>query len=135
MAILGMRFNSLEARREKGKITHQIKVRPVPKVTGVKETDIPMLGKKALSLEFEFVAEYDPNIGNIKMSGEIFYITDNNDAVIKKWKSDKELSEDVKIEVHNHLYRTCLVKVVNLADDLQLPPPMPIPRLRPKAAK
>ena len=132
MAVLGIRFRSLEAKREGGKVSPQIKVNSVPKITGVKETNMPMFDKKALSVDFDFVTEYAPNIGTITMSGEVFYVTDKNADVLKKWKSDKELPEDMRIEILNHLFRACLLKIANMADDLQLPPPMAIPRVKPK---
>lgn len=132
MTVLGMRYRSLEARREQGGAA-QIKVNSVPKITGVRETNVPMLKQKALSVDFDFVTEYDPKIGTIKLTGEIFYLTDRNAQIMKAWKSKKELPEDMRIEILNHLFRSCLVRIANLADDLQLPPPIGIPRVKPKA--
>lgn len=126
-----MRFSSLEARREQGGAT-QIRVNSVPKITEVKETSIPMLKQKSLSVGFDFVTEYDPKIGTIKLSGELYYVTDNHAQIVKAWNSKKELPEDMRVEVLNHLFRTCLTRVVSLADDLQLPPPMAVPRVKPK---
>ena len=135
MTVLGIRFKSLEAKREGGKVTPQIKVNSVPKITGVKETNMPMFNKKALSVDFDFVTEYSPKIGTITMSGEVFYVTDKNKEALKKWDSDKTLPEDMRIDILNHLFRACLLKIANLADDLQLPPPMAIPRVKPKEDK
>ena len=135
MTVLGIRFKSLEAKREGGKVTPQIKVNSVPKITGVKETNMPMFNKKALSVDFDFVTEYRPKIGTITMSGEVFYVTDKNKEALKKWDSDKTLPEDMRIDILNHLFRACLLKIANLADDLQLPPPMAIPRVKPKEDK
>jgi hypothetical protein len=42
------------------------------------------------------------------------------------------LPESVNIEVLNHLFRQCLLKAANMADDLQLPPPLAMPRVAPK---
>ncbi len=132
MPVLGLRFRSLEAKREQGGAPSQIKVNSVPKITGVRESNAHMLKQKTLSVDFDFVTEYSPNIGIIKMSGEVFYITDKNQEILKMWESKKELPEDIRIEILNHLFRTCLVRISNLADDLQLPPPMSIPRVKPK---
>jgi hypothetical protein len=38
----------------------------------------------------------------------------------------------MNVEVLNHLFRQCLLKISNLADDLQLPPPIQLPRVKPK---
>lgn len=133
MTVLGIRFSSLEAKRERGVRSAQIKVNSVPRITEVMETNVPSFKQKALSLGFDFVTAYDPDIGNIKISGEVIYLTENSAKVIRGWKSKKEIPEDMRIDVLNHLFRACLLKVANLADDLQLPPPMAIPRVKPKA--
>ena len=134
MSVIGIRFRSFEGRREGGKVTPQIKVNSVPKITGVKETSMPMLDKKTLSLDFDFVTDYDPNIGRIKLSGEVYYMAKDNKSVLKSWKDKKTVPDDIRIDVLNHLFRACLLKIANLADDLQLPAPMAIPRVKAKDA-
>jgi hypothetical protein len=91
------------------------------------------MGKKALSLEFEFTTKYNPDIGEIKMSGEVIYLSDKNAKVIKDWKAKKSLPENMNLEVLNYLFRACLIKISVLADDLQLPPAVQLPRVRPKS--
>lgn len=135
MSVIGIQFKSFEARREQGKVTPQIKVNSVPKITNVTERDLPMLQKKALAIDFDFITDYDPNIGQIKIAGEVFYVADDSKKVAKSWKDKKEVPEEVRVKVLNHLFRACLVKIANLADDLQLPPPMAIPRVKPKESK
>ena len=135
MAVIGLRFKSFEAKRAGGKVTPQIKVNSVPKITGVAETDLPMLDKKAISVEFDFLTNYDPDIGNIKMTGEVYYLAKDNKEVMKSWKDKKAVPEAMRVEVLNHLFRACLLKIANMADDLQLPPPMAIPRVKPKESK
>jgi hypothetical protein len=135
MPVLGIRIRGLEAKRESGRATSQIRVNSVPKITDVKETNVPMLNKKALSVDFDFLTEYSPSIGNIKMNGEVIYLADENAKILKGWKSKKELPEKIRVEVLNHLFRACLLKIANIADDLQLPPPIGIPRVKPKAAE
>ena len=132
MPVVGIKFRAFEGKREQGKVTPQIKVNSVPKITGAKEEDLPMLGKKALSVDFEFVTVYDPDIGTIKMFGEVYYVTDDNKKVLKAWKDKKDLPENIRVDILNHLFRACLLKIANMADDLQLPPPMAIPRVKPK---
>jgi hypothetical protein len=132
MTVLGIRFREISAKRQGGKVTPKIKVNSVPKITGVSEKELPMIARKTLSVDFDFVTEYDPDIGNIRMSGEVYYVTEKDKEVLKSWKSKKELPEDMRVDILNHLFRACLLKIANLADDLQLPAPMAIPRVKPK---
>lgn len=131
MPIIGLTFKSMEAKRDKGKVKGEIKVNSVPKITDVREVKVSNLGKKALALDFEFVTKYKPKIGEARIDGEIVYMAKKNKDILKKWKKKKKLPENISIEVLNHIFRRCLVKVANLTDDLQLPPPLQMPRVKP----
>ncbi len=135
MPVLGIKLKTLKAKRGDEKATSQIKVNSVPKITDVNETSMPMFGKKALSVDFDFVTDYTPNLGTIKMSGEVYFVADNTEELLKSWKDKSELPDAVRVEILNHLFRSCLLKVANMADDLQLPSPMAIPRVKPKEKK
>jgi len=133
MPIIGLTFNSMEAKRGKGAARGEIKVNSTPKINEVKEVTVATLNKKALDLSFEFVTKYDPDVAEIKIGGDLIFLAKSNAPVLKEWKKDKRLPETVSVEVLNHLFRRCLLKIANMADDLQLPPPIQIPRVRPKA--
>ena len=131
MPIVGLSFSTIEGRRKsipKG----EIKVNSSPKVTDIKEVDLASIGKNALSLDFQFMTEYQPDVGAIKVEGEMIYVADNNTKILAQWKKDKTLPEDTSVEVLNHLFRKCLLKVSEIAEDLQLPIPIQIPRVTAK---
>ena len=67
MPIVGFSLSSMEAKRT-AMPSGEIKINSSPKVMSMKEAEVASLGKNALSLEFEFVTEYDPNIGTIKLT-------------------------------------------------------------------
>ncbi|MEE9405823.1 MAG: hypothetical protein V3V26_00275 [Candidatus Aenigmarchaeota archaeon] len=134
MPIIGMNFRSMEAKRIKEGSTGEIKVNSTPKITGMKEINISSLNKKALSMSFEFSTKYDPQIAEIKIGGEIVYLAEKNGPILNQWKKKKSLPENVSVEILNHLFRKCLLKIAYMADDLQLPPPVQIPRVKPKEA-
>ena len=128
MPIVGLSFNSIEARRNslpKG----EIKVNSIPKITDIKEVDVAGIDKKALALNFEFLTEYHPEVGNIRVEGEMIYMSDSSARILAQWKKEKTLPEDASVEVLNQLFRKCLLKVSNIAEDLQLPIPIQIPRV------
>ena len=132
MPIIGMKLDSMEARREKVPEKGEIKVNSTPKITGVKQITLPAIDKKVLALNFDFVTTYSPDIGEVKISGELLYTADDIAKILKQWQAKKMLPEGTNVEVLNHLFRQCLLKVANIADDLQLPPPLAIPRVAPK---
>lgn len=132
MPVVGMKIDSVDAKRGKEVSMGQVRVNSTPKVTSVKEIDLKSLNKKALALGFEFTTKYEPEVAEIKIGGEVLYLSPKNAQILKKWKSKKALPDDVNVEVLNHLFRQCLLKVSNIADDLQLPPPIAMPVVRPK---
>ncbi|MCX6815167.1 MAG: hypothetical protein NTY20_05970 [Candidatus Aenigmarchaeota archaeon] len=132
MPIIGMKFDSMEAKREKMVDKGEIKVNSTPRITSAKLITLPSINKKALALNFDFVTTYSPDIGKVKISGELLYMSEENAKILKQWQTKKTLPEATNIEVLNHLFRQCLLKVANIADDLQLPPPLAIPRVAPK---
>lgn len=134
MAIVGLSFNSVEAKRDKEqRIRAEIKVNSVPRINDMKEVTISSLGdKKVLSMAFEFVTNYDPRVGEIKIGGDLLYMTEDNKKLLKQWSKEKKLPEKPSLEILNYLFRRCLLKVSNIAEDLQLPPPLPMPTIKPK---
>ncbi len=135
MAIIGLSFSSVEAKRDKGqRIGAEIKVNSVPRINDMKEVTLSTLGnKKVLSLAFEFVTTYNPRVGEIKIGGDLLYLADDNKKLLKQWEKEKKLPEKPSLEILNYLFRRCLLKVSNIAEDLQLPPPLPMPTIKPKA--
>jgi predicted transcriptional regulator len=59
-------------------------------------------------------------------------MAENNTKILAQWKKDKTLPEDASVEVLNQLFRKCLLKVSNIAEELQLPIPIQIPRVSAK---
>ena len=132
MPIIGMKLDSMEGKRGKIPARGEIKVNSTPRITAVKQIDLPSISKKALALNFDFTTTYSPEIGEIKITGELLFTSEKNPQILKQWQAKKMLPEEVNIEVLNHLFRQCLLKAANMADDLQLPPPLALPRVAPK---
>ncbi len=133
MPIIGLGLNSIEASKKNERVEQQeVKVNSTPHITDVKEVDLPNFSQKALSIEFDFLTVYDPALAKITIKGTVMYLSDNIKDVVTEWKKKKRLPEDMSMEVLNYLFRHCLLKSSVLADELQLPPPMPMPRITPK---
>ena len=132
MPVIALNFVGVKASRTQNPVKGEIKVNSTPKINQVKEVKLPNLGKEALSLEWEFVTEYAPDHGEIRLEGNILFVTDDIQEIVKKWKKEKTLPEDVSVPVLNHLFRKCLIKIAGLADELQLPPPMQLPLVKAK---
>lgn len=133
MPVVGLKFDSFDAKRNKDGFTGEMKINSSPRIKSLKEIDLNTIGKKAIALGFEFSTQYSPDVAEIKVNGEIIYVNEKQKAeMLKTWKKDKKLPDNVGIEVLNHLFRHCLLKVATIAEDLQLPPPLNFPVVKPK---
>jgi len=132
MPVIGLTFRSISATRSEKAPSGEIRINSTPKVNDIKEVSVATLKKKALAFQFEFVTRYDPDLAELKIEGELLYLADKNELILKQWKKKKTIPENVSVEILNHLFRRCLLKMAVLADDLQLPPPIQIPRVTTK---
>ncbi len=133
MPVIGLNLNSIQAKKQNVSTKQEIKVNSTPMITDVKEVELPSLAsKKALSISFDFVTKYEPGFANISIEGSLMYLSDKNRDILEGYKKNKKLPEETSLEVLNYLFRHCLLRASNLAEDLQLPPPMPMPKITPK---
>lgn len=129
MPVVGMIIKNIKAERE-DKIEGGIKVDNQTNLRNVKEKELPAINQKGLAVEFEFTAKYESgkkNAAKITISGDVFYISEDQDKILKQWKKDKKMPDEVNIEIINAVLRKCLTKSISISEDLQLPPPIPLP--------
>ncbi|MBU5678479.1 MAG: hypothetical protein QXJ96_02210 [Candidatus Aenigmatarchaeota archaeon] len=86
-----------------------------------------LFGEDVISIEFEFNTKYEPNIGYVRIEGELLAKYENSEEILKEWKKKKSLSEDILIQITNAIFRRCLTKIISISEDLQLPPPIILP--------
>ena len=128
MPIVGFSIREIDARRTGEVANSKINITSTPTIKGVKEVNLPGLDKKALEIDFDFLTNYSPEIGLIKLVGNLFFISGSDNAkALELWNKRKNLPDDEAIEVLNFLFRSCVMKVMQISDDLQLPPPINFP--------
>ncbi len=86
-----------------------------------------------LSVGFLFKSMYEPKIGEIKIEGNILIkdSADKLDAVVEEWNASgqKNLPVDIAEEIHNYILSNCVTETVIIAREIQLPSPIPLPRI------
>jgi len=135
MPVIGLTFKEIEGKRGEEPIKGDLKANSSPVIKDVKQVDVPSLKKKALSIQFDFNTKYEPNVGTVRIGGELLFLTEKNKAVLDLWGKDKKLPDDISITILNYLFRKCLLKVANIAEELQLPLPLAMPKISPKEKK
>ncbi len=138
MAIVGFSFTKMTVERKsfvKGKINIANNI----SVKDVSETELSLgKGKEpALKMVFEFSSKYNPDIGEINIIGELLDLEEEKKSkdIVKEWKKTKKLPSDLMNPILNHILNKCNIQALILSRDLNLPPPIPMPRINPTDGK
>ncbi len=132
MPVVGMNIKTIDARKNQ-EITIAVKANTNTQFKEIKEEEIKQIGRKGLLIGFEFRTEYVADnstkpLAEIKITGDVLFLDVNeHDKIMKEWKKDKKLPEDINLEIVNSVLRKCVVKALNISEDLQLPPPIGLP--------
>jgi hypothetical protein len=131
MTVIGFSFTKMlieKVNPVKGKISINNNVG----IKGVEETKLNINdNRKALKINFEFTSTYEPNIGKIFLEGEVIYLIDKDRAeeALKNWKKNKKVEREMMTNVLNNVLAKCNVQALILSKDMNLPPPIPLPKV------
>jgi len=131
MPILGFNINAISGKRNEKPVSGEININSVPKIINIEKKDIGVL-KDIISITFDFSSVYEPEVGEIKFEGEVLYQADDVKKVMKTWKDDKKMDDDIAVEVFNSIFRRCLTRAAVISEELRLPPPIRFPVVLPK---
>ena len=132
--IVGFGFTKLSAEKKenaKGKIDINNNV----SIKDVLEENFA-LGKdrqqNILKFLFEFTSKYEPNVGNILFEGELLYMEEPKKAkeILADWKKNKKLPKDLMAGLLNTILTKCNIQALILSQQVNLPPPIPLPKVQ-----
>ena len=132
MTVIGFNFNKILVERKSskaGKLTISNNVG----INDVSEANVPFSGDKAKAIKFDFTfdSKYEPDIAIITLSGDLLYMFPQETAekVLSEWKEKKRLSQDVVTAVMNTVLNRCNIEALILSRELNLPSPIPLPKV------
>ena len=136
MVIVGFGFKKISLER-KAPISGKVNIRSNIAVKEVVEHDLHPQGaslpkdQRGLKFSFDFIVDYGKEFGSIKLGGEVIAIESKKLAndVLKIWKKDKKVSKEILPSVLNYALSKSNVQAIALSKDINLPPPMPMPRI------
>lgn len=132
MPVIGFSINSVTADRKK-QVIDRMDINSVARIKSVEEKEIELAGKQSsLQISFDFETIYTPDIATFKFAGEVIFSAKNVKDILKMWKKDGKLPDTIDIDVRNFLFKKCLTMGINLAEELQLPPPIVFPMIAPR---
>ncbi|HIH43487.1 TPA: hypothetical protein HA246_07660 [Candidatus Woesearchaeota archaeon] len=132
MPIVGCNYRKITLER-KDNVTGNINIKNNIAIKDVEEKEFA-LGKakqQGLKFNFEFTTEYEPNIGTINILGEVLFLDEPKKVkeLAASWKKNKKLEPEIMQQVLNTALNKCNVKALILSEDINLPPPIPLPRV------
>lgn len=133
MAVIGFNFNKISIQREpvlKGKLNIKNNVT----IKNVEKADL-FLGKSkqdGIKYSFEFTSKYEPNAAEILLQGDVLSVEESAKAkeIIDGWKKNKKIPSDVMANILNNILTRCNIQALVLSRDVNLPPPIPLPKVK-----
>lgn len=130
MPVIGISVKNVDAKKHED-ILGAVKVNTNTNIKDIKEQELPAFKQKGLTIGFEFKTEYlnDKNkpMAEIIIGGDVLFIDQEFEKIVKEWKRDKKLPDDVNLQVINTILRRCIIRALDLSEELQLPPPIALP--------
>ncbi len=133
MAIIGFNYSKFDCERKVAQGSGSIDINHNVSIKNVEKTSLNVGGTKneVLKIDFSFDVLYGNHLGKISISGDVIY-TDTKEIineVFSSWTQDKKLNKMVNEQVFRFVYGKSAVKALELADSLNLPSPIPLPKI------
>ena len=132
MAIIGFNFTKMHVER-KAPIAGKISVKNNVSIKDVEKNDFNFgkVKQTGLKFTFEFTVDYEPKIADILLEGEVIDLQDEKraDAIVKEWKKSKKLEPAIMTTILNTVLSKANVQALIMSKDMNLPPPIPLPKV------
>ncbi|MBS3163107.1 hypothetical protein J4427_00245 [Candidatus Woesearchaeota archaeon] len=129
MPIIGFSINKIQAEKS-GEINQNVDIASDLKISKVSEEKVVIdKAQTALRFDFDFIVNYNPNFGNINLSGYILYMEGEETAkkILESWKKSKVLEPGLMEKLFNSILMRCNIKALLLSQELNLPPHIRLP--------
>lgn len=127
MPIVGYYIKSIDAKK-RNPAKDRVDINTNVNIANMEKANVGIKNKEpSLDISFEFHTRYEPNVGEIRLEGNVMYVGPKVNEAIKMWKNEKKILQDVDVEVKNFLLRKCMTIEINLAENMGLPPPLMFP--------
>ena len=131
--IVGFGFTKLSAEK-KDAASGKIDINNNVSIKDAKEDSLTFGKDKqnVIKFIFEFTSNYEPNVGAILFEGEILYLEDPKKVkeILSSWKKDKQIPKEIMGILLNAVLSKCNVQALILSQDVNLPPPIPMPKVQ-----
>ncbi len=132
MTIVKINLHKVHAERNLRAKGGQIRINNNVSVKDVEDMAFSMEGKKGLRFTFSFICNYEPELGNIEVEGQVLYVdTDKKVEEIKKlWEKEKKIPPGVMEQIINASLHKGNIQAIKISEEVNLPSPLPLPKVK-----
>lgn len=129
--ILNCSFDRMNIERKQDTIPREIEAKNNLKILEIKEDKLTIDQQKILRFSFEFVVNYEPKIAKLQFGGSLTYLNEEKKMkeILSSWTKDKKIPPEVSAPIMNYLLTKCNIRALSIAQDMNLPPHIPFPRI------
>ena len=131
MPIVGFNFDKILVEK-KDKISGKIDIKQNMGITKIEQEKLMLGGsEQVLKFSFEYKIDYGKP-GEIVLLGHVLYLEEPKKikAILDDWKKKKKIEPKLMEQVLNAVLFKCTIKSLNLAQEINLPPPIRLPMVR-----
>lgn len=136
MKLIGFNLNKINAEKTKNTVQGQLEVNTNINITDLKEVKAEFFSdkEKILAFDFKYTINYKQDFAKLIFEGTLILAFDSKLAkdILKQWK-DKNIPEELRIDVFNLILRKTNVKALSIEEDINLPLHINMPRLEKKS--
>jgi hypothetical protein len=133
MPVVGLQLSKIVVEKF-GPVKGKVSVSNNVVLKDVEKTDLSIGATKqgALKFHFDFTANYEPKLGNITIIGFLTFFEKPEQVkeIAESWKKDKKIPKEVMSSVLNTVLSRCNVEAILFAREVNLPPPIPLPKVQ-----
>jgi len=136
MTIVKINLHNVHATRNLDSKGGQIKINNNVSLKNVEDMAFAVDGKKGLKFTFSFNCNYEPDLGKIDVEGQVLFVDEEKKITeIKEgWDKNKRIPLDVMEQIVNAALHKGNIEAIKISEEVSLPSPLPLPKVRPSAA-
>lgn len=138
MTIIGFNFNKIDVEKNE-KVTGKINISNNVSIKNILDASLSLANEKqkAIKFVFEFVSTFEPKLGKIALTGDVLFL--ESSAKIKQilddWKKDKKIEKPLMNSILNTVLTKCNIQALILSQEVNLPSPIPLPKVKMEDSK
>lgn len=139
MAIVGFEFDKIMVDKKAAGKGSRVNISTNVNITNVAQNDLKLgsSSQGGVKFTFEFSSVYDPKVAKITLEGTVLYLADDKKvkAILDDWKKDKKVKKEIMSPVLNTVLTKCNIQSLILSNTVNLPPPIPMPKVSRQTGK